>query len=326
MIVSCVYRVRAWRAWVILLGWIAAADLVPIIIGRLSQAAPALLGLQARYVTDAVSVLALCLGLAFLPVAGAPHGYRFRDPAATVAGPAAAMRTVGISLRIGSVILGAAFLAGSFWSLQALEGVIKSQPARSYIATARVAVAGAPGRTLIVDGPTPAFIMDPVFFGPLGSTSHVIGALARSGSARALTWTRSPRGVVRNLMIFDAQGRLWPAVVAGVPSGPPPGRRCWNLTGTGIPLTRPVFRWGWTVRLDYSGPATTVAVSLGGKPVQAALPAGSHSFSIPVTGAGGKVSVVPLSPSSSLCLTGITVGVWQPALSSRPVPAAPVAG
>ena len=324
VIASCVYRVRAWRAWAILLGWIAAADLVPVIIGRLNAPVVAgLLGLQARYVTDAVSVLALCLGLAFLPVAGAPHGYRFREPAATAA---SAIRAVAISVRVSSVMLAAAFLAGSFWSLQALEGVVRTQPARSYIATARFAVAHAPSRTVIVDGPTPAFIMDPVFFGPVGGTSYVIGAMTRSQPARDLTWTRSPRGLARNVTIFDAQGRLWPAAVAGLPSGPPPGQRCWSLTGTGIPLPRPAFRWGWTIELDYAGPATTVAVSLGGQPVKASLPAGAHSFYVPVTGSGAQVSVVPLRPSPSLCLTGITVGVWQPVPSSRPVPVAPVAG
>ena len=56
-------------------------------------------------------------------------------------------------------------------------------------------------------------------------------------------------------MVFDAQGRLRPAALAGVSSGPPRGRRCWKLAGTGtpIPLPRPLYRWSWTVRLDYSG-------------------------------------------------------------------------
>ena len=80
VVVSCVYRVRAWRAWAIIVGWIAVADVFPVVIGRLGVSQPALLGLQARYVTDAVSVLALCLGLAFLPLAGEEDGYRFRLP------------------------------------------------------------------------------------------------------------------------------------------------------------------------------------------------------------------------------------------------------
>ena len=78
VLASCVYRVRAWRAWAIIAGWIAVADVIPVVIGRLGAEQPGLLGLQARYVTDAVSVLALCLGFAFLPLAGDESGYRFR--------------------------------------------------------------------------------------------------------------------------------------------------------------------------------------------------------------------------------------------------------
>ena len=78
VLASCVYRVRAWRAWAIIAGWIAVADVIPVVIGRLGAEQPGLLGLQARYVTDAVSVLALCLGFAFLPLAGDEGGYRFR--------------------------------------------------------------------------------------------------------------------------------------------------------------------------------------------------------------------------------------------------------
>ena len=78
VLASCIYRVRAWRAWAIIAGWIAVADVIPVVIGRLGAEQPGLLGLQARYVTDAVSVLALCLGFAFLPLAGDESGYRFR--------------------------------------------------------------------------------------------------------------------------------------------------------------------------------------------------------------------------------------------------------
>ena len=43
----------------------------------------------------------------------------------------------------------------------------------------RIAVAKAPPGALIVDGPTPAFIMYPYLFYPIGYTSRVIGAIAR---------------------------------------------------------------------------------------------------------------------------------------------------
>ncbi len=93
--VSCIYRVRAWRSWAILLGWIVLADIVPVILGRLGTQPGSLLGSQTRYLTDATPILALCVGLAFLPVVGERHPYRFQFPAlrpAVTAPPAAADR------------------------------------------------------------------------------------------------------------------------------------------------------------------------------------------------------------------------------------------
>lgn len=373
VLASCIYRVRAWRAWAIIAGWIAAADVIPVVIGRLGAEQPALLGLQARYVTDAVSVLALCLGFAFLPLAGDEGGYRFRRPAwASPGAGTPASGTPGISApgagtpgtagapddrapddggvpddgtpgtaapvlrplppaaRNATLVLLALFLAGSFWSLQALEGITNTRAARSYIATARIAVAKAPRGALIVDGPTPAFIMDPYLFYLTGYTSRVIGAMARAYPAKHLTWTTSPHGgITRTVMIFDAQGRLRPAALAGVASGPPRGRRCWKLTGAGtpIPLPRSLFRWSWTLRLNYSGPATLLTVSFGGNQAQAALPAGTHAFYVPLAAGSGKaVTVTQPSPAPSQCLTGVTVGTWHAVPSGRPIPAAPVAG
>lgn len=372
VVVSCVYRVRAWRAWAIMVGWIAVADVFPVVIGRLGVSQPALLGLQARYVTDAVSVLALCLGLAFLPLAGEDGGYRFRLPARAAPGagqapgdvddeddeeapgdeepsrdeevpgdeeapgdetprsPVPALRPVAPAARNAILVLLALFLAGSFWSLQALDGITSTQAARSYIATARIAVAKAPPGALIVDGPTPAFIMDPYLFYPSGYTSRVIGAIARGYPGKHLAWTTSPHGgIARTLMVFDAQGRLRPAALAGVSSGPPRHRRCWKLAGTGssIPLPRPLYRWSWFVRLDYSGPATVLMVGFGGNQAPAALPAGTHAFYVHLAaGSGKEVTVTPLSPAPSQCLTGVTVGTWQPAPSGRPIPATPAAG
>src|SRR5262249_59359667 len=51
--------------------------------------------------------------------------------------------------------------------------------------------------------------------------------------------------------------RRWAARIAGPSSGPPPnGQHCWSVTigGAGVPLHTRLFRWSWTVRLDYAGP------------------------------------------------------------------------
>ena len=318
VVVSCARRVRAWRAWALLAVWIIAADIVPIALGRLGGTAPSLIAVQARYLMDATPVLALCVGLAFLPVAGPsmaePDVIRFRLPAA----------------RSAILITMSFFLVGSFWSLQAWESLNNADAtaARSYIATARVAVADAPPGTLIVDGPTPASVMNPGIFGLYGNTSFVIGAIARGEPAKHLSWTGSPRGVTGNLMIFNDLGQLLPAEMQGPPSAPPPkGQSCWNVTAAAsqIPLTGPLFRWVWVARVEYSGPSSVLEFRFGEKWTDVALPAGTHAAYIPaVTGEGREVTVRLAQPGPPLCITGMTVGLLIQGQPGQAIPAVPV--
>ncbi len=312
VVVSCALRVRAWRAWAILAAWILAADIVPVVLGRLGTLPASLEAAQTRYLTDAVPVLALCIGLAFLPVTGEPSAIRFRLPSARPA----------VLLALG------VYLVGSYWSLQAFESLnsAAAQAARSYIATARAAVADAPRGTLIVDGPTPASVMDPGVFGPFGNTSMVVGAIARSEPARHLSWTGSPRGVTGRLMIFNDLGQLLPVTMAGPFSWPPPpAQSCWNVTtaATRIPLTGPLYRWPWTARVNYFGTASVLEFRLGGNWTQVTLPAGTHTAYIPVTGQGNEVSVRLAQPGPALCITGMRVGSLNPGPASQAIPAGP---
>ena len=317
--VSVAFRPRAARAWAILAGWIVAADVLPVVIGRLGSADPHVLGLQARYVTDVAAVLALCLALAFLPLTGQEGGYRF-------AGPALAPGRPG---RIATAAVLAVFLAGSFWSLQSLTGLTDTRASRSYIATARAAVAKAPRGTLVADGPTLPAVMDPLLFLSTGNTSRVVGALARGPLAGRLTWLNPPQGVVPGLMIFNLQGQLRPAVLLGRSTGPPSRGRCWPLSlgaAVSIPLPGPLYPWTWTVSLDYNGPATEIDVRFGGPWAHATLPAGRHHYYVPLTGSGRAVDVALASAAPGGCLTGLTVGTWQPALSGAAIPRVPVPG
>jgi hypothetical protein len=317
VVVSCARRVRAWRAWAILVAWIFAADVGPVVLGRLGNLPASLEAAQTRYLMDATPVLALCVGLAFLPVAGPsmaePDEIRFRLPAAR----SAVLLTLGV------------FLVGSFWSLQAFESLNRATAtaARSYVATARVAVADAPRGTVIVDGPTPASIMTPGIFGQYGYTSRVVGAIARGESAKHLSWTGSPRGVTGNLMIFNDLGQLLPVTMQGPFSQPPPqGQSCWNVTSTAtqIPLGGPLFRWVWTARVDYSGASSVLEFRFGEKWADAPLPAGTHTAYIPVTGEGSAVSVRLAQPGPALCVTSLRVGSIVPGQASQAIPVVPV--
>jgi len=323
VVVSCARRVRAWRAWAILAAWIVAADIAPVVLGRLGTLPAGLEASQMRYLTDAAPVLVLCLGLAFLPVKGP-----------SMAGPSMAAEQDAIRFRLPAarptvlVALGV-FLVGSFWSLQAFESLNgpAAAAARSYIATARVAVADAPRGTLIVDGPTPASVMNPGIFGQFGYTSLVVGAIARGEPAKDLSWTQTPRGATGNLMIFNDLGQLLPVTMQGpFSSQPPQGQSCWNVTAAAsqIPLTGPLFRWTWTARVDYSGSSAVLMLRFGENWTDVALPAGTHTAYIPVTGEGRKVSVQLSEPGPPLCITGMRVGLLVPGQSSQAIPAVPV--
>ena len=290
-----------------------------------------------------ISTWILCLGLAFLPVVGEQSASRFQISADT---PSEIWHDIATSVRAATAATIAIVLAGSFLSLQSLDAITNTEAPRSYIATARVAIAQAPHGAVIVDTPTPVMIMNAYFFHPSGNTSYVIGAMARDNPARHLSWIVSPRGVVPDPMIFDDEGRLRAATIAGPSSGPPPqGQHCWRVTtgGASIPVPARLFRWSWTVRLGYAGPATVLAVRFGrfgGKWTEVTLPAGAGAVYVPLQGEGNEVTVrlagtAPAVLGSApgrariapaMCLTGVTVGTWQPAPSGPVFPAAPVPG
>ena len=99
------YAWRAWRAWAILAGWLIVADIVPVLAGRSSLVPGAVLGLSARYVWDATAILVLCLGLAFMPLAGAPGPLRSPRRLSRPEFAAATTAGGGSRLRLALVVL-----------------------------------------------------------------------------------------------------------------------------------------------------------------------------------------------------------------------------
>lgn len=332
VVLTCLWRVRAWRAWAILAGWIVAADFVPVIVGRLGGYPGSLLGAQTRYLTDATGVLALCAGLALLPLAGEQDAYRIKlgrfKPGRFRLG----------ALRRPLVAAGTALIcavaAGSVWSLERLQSVSNATTAtaRSYIATAQTAVADARPGTVIVDSAVPAEIMDVGLFWNHALTSDVIGAVA--APSQDLTWRQTLRGVVAEPMIFDAQGQLWPATVTGqfswpgprVKTGPFARQNCWQVTaaGTSVPLLGSVYRYAWTIRVAYTGSASGLAVGFGGDESTVALTPGTHMAYLTMVGGGKAVTL--RKTGGDLCVTGVTIGSLQPDKTKQPIPALPVAG
>jgi hypothetical protein len=327
VVATCIWRRRAWRAWAILAGWIVAADFVPVIVGRLGGYPGSLLGAQTRYLTDATGVLALCAGLALLPLAGEQDAYRSRLGRSR---PGALRRP----LAVASTALICAVAVGSVWSLERLQPVSNATTAtaRSYIATAQTAVADAPPGTVIVDSAVPEVIMDVGLFWNHALTSDVIGTIA--APSQELSWRQTLRGVVAQPMIFDAQGQLWPATVTGqfswpgprVKAGPFARQDCWQPTaaGTKVPLLGSLYRYAWTIRVFYTGSASGLTVGFGGAESTVALTPGTHVAYL--TEVGGGKAVTLRKTGGDLCVTGVTVGSLQPDKTKQPIPAVPVTG
>jgi hypothetical protein len=72
---------------------------------------------------------------------------------------------------------------------------------------------------------------------------------------------------------------------------------------TKIPLSAPVFRYAWIIRLSYSGPATTLQLELGRAVREAVLPAGQQDIDVSVTGDGSAVVVRSLSGEPAACIS-----------------------
>ena len=84
-----------------------------------------------------------------------------------------------------------------------------------------------------------------------------------------------------------------------------------------IPVIGTLYRWVWTARVNYSGPASVLAFRFGENWTEVALPAGTHTAYIPVTGPGDKVSVRLAQPGPALCITSMKVGTLEPGQASQ---------
>jgi hypothetical protein len=312
IVASLWYRRHAIRAWIMLAGWLLLADLGPVIISRVSAISATILGLDLHYLADVAPVLALCLALAFWPVIGEERPYRARRPSPRLLVP------------VVCVIVGC-FLASSVWSGISYLRDTSTAVTRSYLATARVALAKAEPGTVILSGTTPQNVMYNGYLGAAAQTSRVLGPLA-PGSSR-IRFTSQPAGLIGNLMVFNSAGQLMPAIDIGEVSVHPPAHRgCWELQSgtTTIRLRGSVFDYGWIVQVSYSGPATTVAVQLGSGRHDAFLPAGSHAVYVPVTGAGRDLLIRSLSSGPAACISKVTVGLIYAKKDAYPLPFYPV--
>jgi hypothetical protein len=335
--VSIARRRAAWRAWAILAGWLVLADLVPVIVGRSVLVDPrfrVFLPLDTHYVADAVPILAICLGLAFCPLADQPdhglvpqaagvrgtgwRGTGWRGAGERASGPLA----VGLALGV--------FLLGSAWSGQSYLRSTTTGPGRAYLANARRAVRSVPRGTPVVDQFAGSALMSALVLGPYGYDSEVVGSLAPG----RIRWTRQPDSTIAGLRVLDGAGALRPAAVVGVVSKLIPDRGgCWPVHGQDIyvPLTgladsaQDSAQHQATIRMSYvSSTDQRVVVSFGGRRAAVTLRRGLDTAYLPAAGSGRSVLIVTPGSARTLCVGSIAVGALLPNLSGPQIPAHPL--
>jgi hypothetical protein len=316
VIASLWYRARAWRSWVILLGWLLVVDAVPVILGRL-----ALFGTQLYtepvYVSDAAPVLAICLAIAFLPLCGEERPYRAVRP-----------RALTRALVLGTVA--AVFLAGAAWSADAYRGMLHPQATRSYVATASAAFSGVPANAVIYPGQLP----NPIawqLFGQLSEEQNALRPLLNQVPGQHFTWTTTPTGKIASFMIMNAQGQLVPAAIQGMhsyPLGSKPSACVLKPKGMRLTLNANVWALPFLMQIGYfAAKPITLAISFGNHQYQLTLPASQINYAyLPVVGPGDTVVITPTTPHPQICIGGVAVGNVGPSPTGTAVPLFPAAG
>ncbi|MER6943180.1 hypothetical protein ABT294_04075 [Nonomuraea sp. NPDC000554] len=304
--VSLRSRPRAWLAWLMLLGYVVLADVVPVMIGRIEQLGPDLGGYELRYVSSTAVVLALVLGLAFIPLQGAPEAGE--TPLSRVWTPLAALVT---ALAAG----------GSIWSVAAYGRLPLGEHVKSYVETARVALKHAPENAVILDGHVPPRVVYAAFFYDYALASKVLGPIA----PHPVTWTRRLAGPVPNPLTFDPEGRLRPVSIEGLTI--PQRAACVPVGASEVRfrLPLPLPQGEWTVQVGYLNPSETrLAVRLGSGVAEVRAGKDFGWTFATISGAGTELAVRTVDGRSA-CVGEIKVGVPAPATSGTPSPLQPVA-
>jgi hypothetical protein len=315
--VSIGRRFVAWRAWAILVFWVVCADMIPVIFGRLLAGLQTVLGLETRYLADAACVLAICLGLAFLPVAGTETSEATAEAGQRASGGhrANAPSTHQQNLRYAASALVAIFVVSSIWSVHTYENITPGGPAaRTYFANAKRAVQLAPPGTVVLDQYMPQQLVEGLFGKQEAVESTVIGDLEQGTLARKFRWVGKAEGTIDGLHMFGSDGKLYPALISGVYSVPRTGagfKACWperkGMVRVRFPHRTTIY--DWTLRLEYiwGSPAGSATLWYGGIPHPLTLQHGPHSVYLSVSGNVTRFRVVGLG-QNGLCITRAEAG------------------
>lgn len=279
-------RGRAAYAWLLLAGYLAV-DVTLVALARMPLIGP-LIGLDIRYVADAVPVLALCAAFAYLT----PIGFGGTRPAPIRSRP----------LRVGLVALTAVMLAGGMVSTVRLSPNLQFAASRAYVETATAALRRDPDMVLY-DATVPSNVMIH-WFGDEGRASRVLGLLPDA-----------PRFDEPTATIFMLDGKGTPQEVKGVVNAvfgkPGPVSECgYPVTDqtTLVPLSGPV-KGKRLIRLEYfTAAAGPVTINAGRASFTIPLREGVHLLQLVVDAEFDRIDLKRAPGATTACLVGVVIG------------------
>ena len=293
-------RVRTLRAWVLLAGYLLA--LLALLVNSRAPVYGAVIGLEYRYLTEAACILALVVGLVFLPVRGAVESSAPR--------PEPLLR-IRVRPVVTAVLVTAVCVSGVVTTLPYVHRWHTENASHGYLTTLQRQLRDH-GTVDLADQEVPDAVISGMF-APANQLRRLLPLL--DASAQFPTSTSS-------LVQVAEDGSLRRATIdAAVVSEPGPRGDCGWLVherGRTIPLTGGAFPWTWWVRIGYLASADSrVVVSAGDTTEETRVLRGAHSLFVRIEGGFDEVEISGLDRGVALCVDTIEVG--QPTAQGAPL-------
>lgn len=289
-------RRRTVRAWGLLLGYLLVLMLL-LWSSRAPFVGP-IAGAEYRYLTDAAAMTALALGLAYLPLRGAPGSSEPRDePLFTPRIPAAV--PIGLALAVSA--------SGIYSSIGFARIWHDFTPPRDFVGELDAELTET-GPVVLADTGLPAEVVAPIIWSE-DRLPRLVGML--SPESRFLD-------AAHDLAVVDGAGHLSTADLAPERTTLPGAvAGCgWQVdSGTvTIPLDGPVVDREWWLRVSYLAPAETpVTVDAGtAPPVSSVLRPGLNELYVHVESAFDSVTLTDIDPTLTVCVDKVEVGDLRP--------------
>jgi hypothetical protein len=285
-------RERTLRAWTLLGSYLLA--LLALLMTSRGVLYGGLAGLDYRYLTDAVPVLTLVLGLVFLPLQGSVQSSTARDaPFLTISAPTWITSLLILGVTVGGLVSTHAYVG--YWH--------RDNKASDFLQRTGADLESSRNVVHLADRPLPGRVM-PDYTKPYNSVARIVTLLP----GRATFPPVSPRLSV----VGDDGGVYRASIKTGLTSEPGPEPGCgWRIEDDGgvVPLDGTAFEWTWWVRVGYlASSSSAVTVTTGETSVDTRITKGTHSLFLKVEGTFDEIEIDGLDQGAVMCVDVIEVG------------------